>query len=117
MKKSYVIKNQAAGIKWYKHVESAVGVDTIIEKTINISKKFPDTWVVKGVTNRWSNVHWAFMNAFRDIYDDPSYGISKFKNNGTSAFNLDEVLSDEQIQHIKLSLEITEPYVDSWVRK
>ena len=117
MKKSYVIKNQAAGIKWYKHVESAVGVDTIIEKTINISKEFPNTWVVKGVTNRWSNVHWAFMNAFRDIYDDPSYGISKFKNNGTSAFNLDEVLSDQQIQHIKLSLEITEPYVDNWVRK
>ena len=57
------------------------------------------------------------MNAFRDIYDDPSYAIPKFKNNGTSAFNLDEVLSDVQIEHIKLSLGIVEPYVDNWVRK
>lgn len=117
MKKSYVIKNQTSGIKWYKHVESIVGVDAIIEKTINISKEFPDTWVVKGVTNRWPNVHWAFMNAFVDIYDDPSYAIPKFKNNGTSAFNLDEVLSNVQIEHIKLSLGIVEPYVDTWVRK
>lgn len=117
MKKTHVIKNQTSGIKWYKHVESFVGVDKIIEETINISKQHPDVWVLKSNPNRWANVHWAFMNAFGNLYDDPSIKIPRCRNNGVCCFNLDEVLTDQQIDYIKKSLGIVEPYVDNWIRK
>ena len=111
MKKSDVIKKQKGGIKWYKHVESVIGVDKIIDKTIKISTEFPDIW-----PNRWDNVHWSFGNAFRSYYDDKNYNVPRIRNNNQASFNLDEVLTNEQINYIKEQLNIKEPYVDCWAR-
>jgi Iap family predicted aminopeptidase len=116
MKKEHVIKNQTSGIKWYRHVESHVGVDLIISQAIEIATDHPNVWVSRDNPNRWDNVHWAFGNAFREIYDDPKYKVPARRNNGQSAFNLDEVLTDAQIQYIKERLNIVEPYTDTWKR-
>ncbi len=116
MKKEDVIKNQKYGIKWFKHVESFIGIEKIIEETINIHKKLPNVWCSPKNPNKWLNIHWAFMNSFRNFYEDKNYNIPKIRNNGQASFNLDEVLTNDQINYIKQELNIIEPYIDCWER-
>ena len=110
-KKLDFINKEKGGIKWYKHVEKHYGVQAIIDKAIEYHKQFPKTWDTGG--KPWSNIDWAFGNAFRDLYDEME---TKLRNNGQSSFNLDEVLNDEQIDYIAKSCNINIPYVETWKR-
>jgi hypothetical protein len=111
MKKEDVIKNQKCGIKWYKHVESHVGKQSLIDTTIDIHLEMPNIWDSGG--KPWNNIHWAFGNAFRNEYDKMKV---KIRNNDRSSFNLDEVLEPSDIEYIKTKCNISLPYKDSWER-
>lgn len=113
MKKQFVIANDRQGIRWYKHVLTEFTVEQIIEKAIEISRQSPTTWANLDGTKRWGNIHWSFGNAFRSLYDTMRV---KCRNNSMSSFNLDEVLTVEQIQYIATQLNVNEPYEDCWKR-
>jgi len=108
MKKSYIIQHKKSGIKWYEHVLTEFTIDEILALTIEINKKFPDTWV-----EGWNNIHWAFNNAFIELYQKMKV---KVQNNGQCCFNLDEVLTQEQIKYLSKECNVPLPFVETWKR-
>ncbi len=108
MKKNDVIKNKRCGIKLFEHVKSSKGLDSIISSTLEIYKRYPNTW-----KHTWDTVHWAFNNACMSLYREMDV---KIRNNGQMSFNLDEVLTDEEIKYIAKELKILIPYYEVWKR-
>lgn len=114
MKKADVIKNKKCGIKWFEHILTEFTIENIIEDAIIIHKQYPNTWVRIGHPEEiWNNIHWAFGNAYLNLYAKMKV---KFKNNGQSSFNLDEVLTEEQIKYLSDKCDIKFPYKDCWER-
>ncbi len=75
----------------------------IIEKAIKISKQFPDIW-----GGSWSNFDWALGNAVREVaYPNSTKDIGM-------TWNADDVLTSEDLDYIKISLNIKTNYTQTF---
>ena len=99
-----VIQGMRCGIKYFDKAQSLAGRAQVIDKAIQISEKMPTIW-----GEGWSNFAWAFGNAVIEILN-PKGDISQ-------SYNLDEVLTEQEIFYIKQTRQYSEDYQPLWNSK
>lgn len=98
-----VLAKRKCGLKFVDTAFASAGRQSIIDEAISISKSDPAIW-----GGGWSNVAWALGNAV----------INELNPNGdlVQTWNVDEVLTDDEMTYVASALNITEPYKPSWPR-
>jgi hypothetical protein len=102
--KERVIAEKKCGIRHFDKAQALVGRAQIILKAINISQKYPSIW-----NGGWDNFHWAFYNAVIEIIN-PNGEISQ-------TYNLDEVLTEQEIVYIKKTKNYLDNFACLYTRK
>jgi len=107
--KEQVISERKCGLKYLDKAVAFVGMQVILDETIKIRKESPDIW-----GTGWSNVDWAFGNAWRDVLWKNKLASGDID----STENLDEALTPEQMQYLadNLNLDLS-TYEPCWKRK
>lgn len=102
--KQQVVQDRKCGLKYLDKAVAAVGMQRLLDETVRIHHQYPNTW-----GPGWPNVAWAFGNAFRDHCGA--------RGDISSTFNLDEALTDVEMDFLAKSLGIVDPYEPLWPRR
>lgn len=102
--KEEIIKDRRSGLKYFDECIKKVGKDELFDEVIRIYKQNPTMW-----GDGWPNLNWALGNAC----------INKLKRGSIKlGFNLNEALSEEDMQHFSKELNLKiEDYTPSVKRK
>lgn len=125
MKKNQVIKKRSYGLKKYDLVLESLGdnaVSIIMTEAIGLYKfgyqsyfnDMSDYYKEKyGENQQWQYFHYdCFLQIFRKYLEN----INKKYGETPISFNLDECLSEAQIDYIRTECVITEPFVNIYPR-
>lgn len=104
--RSKVLAERLCGLKYWDKAVILTTREEIINKTIQESKNYPK---VHSYKSRWDNVDWAFGNTIRRLVC-PNKSVRM-------TFNLNDVLTDEEINFIAQELQILESFQPTWPRK
>ncbi len=99
-----VVTEKRCGIKHFDEAVVKIGRETLVAETIKICKEFPVIW-----GRGWPNVHWALGNAVIDVLNK--------RNEFRQTYNLDEVLTSDEMQKLSTELHITDAYSQHWERR
>ena len=97
-----VIAARSHGLKAFDKTIAATPIATLIERAIALhnSPEWSDTW---GPQTCWTHFDWCFGNVWREAY----HNTTSKQGDISTTFNLDEVLSPEQLADIKQRCGIT----------
>jgi hypothetical protein len=99
-----VVTEKRCGIKHFDEAVAKIGREALVEETIKISREHPGIW-----GEGWPNVDWALGNAVIDTLNK--------RNEFSQTYNLDEVLTTEELQKVATDLQLTDPYTQNWERR
>jgi hypothetical protein len=99
-----VITLKKCGVKYFDEAVNNVGRKELLNRAVKICQEFPDTWGAG-----WRNFDWALGNAVRDCV--------KSQGEFQMSWNVDEVLTGEEIAEVAVRLGFIDAYNKCWPRR
>ena|ERR1019366_4578537 len=104
MKQQKMLKERRCGLKYYdRALALCKNKQEIIDRAIAINKEMPDIW-----GPGWRNFDWALGNAIQEIINN--------KNEFQMSFNVNDVLTDEEMKQVADACGFTGQYTQCWPR-
>ena len=102
--KAQVVSLRSNGLKHFDKALTIKSRQELINDAVTIATQFPDIW-----GSGWSNFVWAFGNAVAETLNT--------KRDISQSYNLDEALTDVELQQVANTLKITDTLTPTWPRK
>lgn len=96
--RAQVIEGRKCGLDLIDKAVAVVGMQKILEDTVQCSKRHPTTW-----GGGWDNASWAFGQVWRDVLHDNKLRKGEIGD----TVNFDEVLNEEQMAYLAKELSLT----------
>ena len=106
-----MLAERRCGLKYWDKVEQTLGKEVILERTVEIHNQYPDIWGNKAGTD-WRNCDWAIGNAVRELY----CAITKKNGEYQMSWNINDVLTEQDIQYIQQKCGYVGKYIPCWPR-